>query len=177
MTDTLFTIGHSRHAAEHFLALLRGNAIERLVDVRSQPYSKWAPHFDTNALAQLLAAAGVDFVFLGRQLGGRPDDRAFYRQDGSVDYDRRSVAPDFVDGISRLVMLAQDRRSTILCSEEDPTSCHRRLLVTPAVMRAGIAVVHVRVTGVSNRSVNRTRLRRSSICLEGQDERVPMHEG
>ena len=147
MTVTLFTIGHSRHAAEHFLALLRAQAIERLVDVRSQPYSKWAPHFDTSALAQLLTAAGIDYVFLGRQLGGRPDARAFYRQDGSVDYARRSIASDFVDGIQRLIVLAQERRSTILCSEEDPTYCHRRLLVTPAVMRADTTVVHVRGDG------------------------------
>ena len=144
---TIFTIGHSRHTAAHFVSLLHAHTIERLVDVRSQPYSKWAPHFDTSALAQLLAAAGIDYVFLGRQLGGRPDDRAFYRQDGSVDYDRRRVAPDFVDGIQRLVTLAQNRRSTILCSEEDPTYCHRRLLVTPAIMRAGISVVHVRDDG------------------------------
>ena len=147
MTGTLFTVGHSRHAAEHFLVLLRSSTIERLVDVRSQPYSKWASHFDTSALRQLLNENGIDYVFLGRQLGGRPDDRAFYRQDGSVDYDRRRAAPDFVDGISRLVTLAQERRSTILCAEEDPTYCHRRLLVTPAVMRAGTAVVHVRGDG------------------------------
>ena len=144
---TIFTIGHSRHTAEHFVSLLHAHTIERLVDVRSQPYSKWAPHFDTTALAQLLAAAGIDYVFLGRQLGGRPVDCAFYRQDGSVDYDRRRVAPDFVDGIQRLVTLAQNRRSMILCSEEDPTYCHRRLLVTPAIMRAGISVVHVRDDG------------------------------
>ena len=144
---TIFTIGHSRHTTAHFVSLLHAHTIERLVDVRSQPYSKWAPHFDTTALALLLDTHGVDYVFLGRQLGGRPDDRAFYRQDGSVDYDRRRVAPDFVDGIQRLVTLAQNRRSTIMCSEEDPTHCHRRLLVTPAIMRAGISVVHVRGDG------------------------------
>lgn len=144
---TVYTIGHSRHTAEHFVSLLRAHAIERLVDVRSQPYSKWAPHFDTTALAQLLGANGVDYVFLGRQLGGRPEDRAVYRPDGTVDYARRSTEPDFVDGILRLGALAQGRRSTILCAEEDPTSCHRRLLVAPALVRAGAAVVHVRGDG------------------------------
>ena len=147
MTATIFTIGHSRHTADHFLALLRAHKIDRLVDVRSQPCSKWAPQFDKADLARLLYDGGVDYVYLGRQLGGRPDGREFYRQDGSVDYAIRAVDPDFVDGISRLVVLAQERRIVILCAEEDPSYCHRRLLVAPALMRAGATVVHVRGDG------------------------------
>ena len=144
MTVTIFTIGHSRHTADDFLALLRAHAIERLVDVRSQPRSKWAPHFDEAALARLLDDRGVDYVVLGRQLGGRPDGREFYRQDGTVDYALRATAPDFAEGISQLVAIARGRRTAILCAEEDPSSCHRRLLVAPALMRSGAAVVHVR---------------------------------
>ena len=144
---TIFTLGHSRHTADHFLALLHEHEIDRLVDVRSQPQSKWAPHFDTNALEHLLDARGVNYVFLGRQLGGRPESREFYRQDGTVDYARRASAPDFVDGISRLVTLAQDRQVVILCAEENPSYCHRRLLVAPAIARAGHAIVHVRGNG------------------------------
>jgi len=141
---TVLTIGHSRHAADRFLALLRSHEISQLVDVRSQPCSKWAPHFDRSDLASWLGAAAVDYVFLGRQLGGRPEGREFYRHDGTVDYDLRSGAFDFVDGIARLVALAQDRLTAILCAEEDPTRCHRRLLVAPALVRAGAAVVHIR---------------------------------
>ena len=144
---TLFTIGHSRHTADHFLALLRAHEIDQIVDVRSQPRSKWAPHFDAAALALMLAARGVDYVSLGRQLGGRPDGREFYRQDGTVDYALRAAAPDFADGIPRLIALAQGRRTAILCAEEDPACCHRRLLVSPALARAGAAVVHVRGDG------------------------------
>ncbi len=143
---TIFTIGHSRHAAEHFLSLLRTHSIEQLVDVRSQPASKWAPHFDKIPLAQLLYDQRVGYVYLGQQLGGRPD-RAFYRQDGTVDYDRRALAPDFAKGILQLVALAQCRRTVILCAEEDPSHCHRRLLVAPVLARSGAAVVHVRGDG------------------------------
>ena len=147
MIGTIFTIGHSRHTADHFLALLRAHAIDRVVDVRSQPRSKWAPHFDADALARLLDAYGVNYVVMGRLIGGRPSGREFYRQDGTVDYALRAAAPDFAMGISLLVTLSQDRRSAILCAEEDPSCCHRRLLVTPALMRSGAAVVHVRGDG------------------------------
>jgi uncharacterized protein (DUF488 family) len=142
----VYTIGHSRHAAEHFVALLHTHTIERLVDVRSHPVSKWAPHFGRVALAQLLLAHAVDYVFLGDALGGRPNG-ALYRDDGSVDYERRAAAPDFVIGIQQLVALSHDRRTTILCAEEDPMHCHRRLLVTPALFHAGADVVHIRGDG------------------------------
>lgn len=141
---TVLTIGHSRHAADHFLALLRAHEVGQLVDVRSQPCSKWSPHFDKGHLEQWLGAAGVDYVFLGRQLGGRPEGREFYRHDGTVDYDLRAGAIDFADGIAQLATLAADRQTVILCAEEDPTRCHRRLLITPALVRAGTAVVHIR---------------------------------
>jgi uncharacterized protein (DUF488 family) len=144
---TLFTIGHSRHMAEHFLSLLRMHAIERLVDVRSQPYSKWAPHFDKAALSRLLDEHGIAYTFLGQQLGGRPENHAFYRKDGTVDYARRASAPDFVDGISRLIELSGDRQTAILCAEEDPGRCHRRLLIAPVLAHSNVAVVHVRGDG------------------------------
>ena len=143
----LFTIGHSRHAAEHFIALLRAHEIDCLVDVRSRPHSRWVPHFDKIDLSRLLAARGVGYVFLGSRLGGRPEGREFYRQDGTVDYEQRTAASDFKAGIEHLVELARGRRSAILCAEEDPARCHRRLLVAPALRHRGLEVVHIRGDG------------------------------
>jgi uncharacterized protein (DUF488 family) len=144
VTCTIFTIGHSRHAVEHFVSLLRVHAIERLVDVRSHPASKWAPHFDRAALARTMGGYAVDYVFLGRQLGGRPEGREFYREDGSVDYALRAAASDFKIGISQLIEIARVSRTAILCAEENPARCHRRLLVASALRQAGLTVVHIR---------------------------------
>jgi uncharacterized protein (DUF488 family) len=130
---TIYTVGHSRHSAEHFVGLLRAKEIALLADVRSHPASKWAPQFGRAALAQMLATNGIDYVFLGRELRGRPEGAEFYRPDGAVDYGRRMEAPDFKAGIERLVGLAHERKTAILCAEEDPGRCHRRLLVAPAL--------------------------------------------
>lgn len=67
----LYSIGHSRHPAEQFLALLRAARIELLADVRSQPASRWAPQFTRARLEQLLHSHGLEYAFLGRELGGR----------------------------------------------------------------------------------------------------------
>src|SRR5688572_27402008 len=144
---TIYSIGHSRHPAEHFVGILRAQEIALLVDVRSHPASRWAPQFGKAALAQALANHAIEYLFSGRELGGRPDGAEYYRSDGAVDYDRRAQAPDFKAGVERLVALARARRTAIMCAEEDPARCHRRLLVTPALERAGVTVVHLRGDG------------------------------
>jgi hypothetical protein len=57
---TIYSIGHSRHAAEHFVALLRAPEIALLVDVRSHPASKWAPQF--GKAAARLGSIGRDQI-------------------------------------------------------------------------------------------------------------------
>jgi uncharacterized protein (DUF488 family) len=46
----LYTIGHGNRKPEDFLALLKDFAIEYLIDVRSQPYSKFNPQFQPKRL-------------------------------------------------------------------------------------------------------------------------------
>ena len=94
-----------------------------------------------------LRARGIDYVFLGRELGGRPEGAQFYAADGQLDCARRAQATDFIAGIERLIALARERSTVILCAEEDPSHCHRRRLVTPALQRAGISVIHIRGDG------------------------------
>jgi hypothetical protein len=100
---TIYSIGHSRHSGERFTALLRAQQIARLVDVRSYPVSKWAPQFEKLALARLLARHAIEYLFLGRELGGKRAE--LYGADGSLEYARRAQAPDFQAAIVRLAAL------------------------------------------------------------------------
>lgn len=152
---TLYSIGHSRHPPEHFLSLLRGRGIAVLVDVRSHPSSRWAPHFGRASLQSLLRAHGIGYEFLGRELGGRPRGAEFYAADGAVDYARRAQAAEFLAGIASLVEVARQRRAVVLCAEEDPERCHRRRLIAPAVASAGCSVVHIRGDGRLEAEVTR----------------------
>lgn len=144
---TLYTIGHSNHSLAGFVALLYGRAVAQVVDVRSHPYSRWVPHFRKRLLAEGLADAGIGYVFLGDALGGRPQGERFYRTDGSVDYTLRAEAADFQAGIDELLALAAVRTTAILCAEEDPARCHRRLLISPALRVRGLEVAHLRGDG------------------------------
>lgn len=145
--STLFTIGHSNQTLEKFLALLAGHGIQSLVDVRSQPYSRYATHFNRPDLEYAVKRQHVRYTFLGDELGGRPVGDEFYDAEEHVLYSRVAQAPFFLRGIERLLEEGALYRTAILCSEENPTDCHRRLLIGRVLAERGVAVRHVRGDG------------------------------
>jgi uncharacterized protein (DUF488 family) len=96
-TRPILTIGHSRHSWERFAKLLAGAGVETLADVRSAPRSRFSPHFNKDALAAALMARNVAYIFLGRELGGRPQDPEMYSS-GVADYEKIAASPDFGAG-------------------------------------------------------------------------------
>jgi uncharacterized protein (DUF488 family) len=147
MAPSIFTIGHSRHPLDKFLGLLQQHRIELLVDARSQPVSRFSPHFSRNALSRAVEAEAMRYLYLGDALGGRPKSRACYAADGTVDYDRVEQQDFYVRGIDQLVHDSTSTRACVLCAEEDPTRCHRRLLISRTLNRRGFEVRHIRGTG------------------------------
>lgn len=144
---TIFTIGHSNHPLETFLALLQQQQLTRVVDVRSSPYSGYASQFNREAIRVALRARGIEYLFLGDLLGGRPEGRQFYDAGGHVLYDRVAASAAFTRGIDRLCDHLPTGRVTLLCGEEDPTHCHRRRLVGRVLGRRGVGVLHIRGDG------------------------------
>lgn len=144
---SVFTIGHSNHSAEKFVGLLKGYGIEVVADVRSRPYSRHAPHFNARDIEAILSDNGIRRLFLGFELGGRPTAEEFYDADGRVDYARIEGSRPFLDAIQRLEREVRNHRIALLCSEEDPARCHRRLLVGRVLGERGIAVRHIRGDG------------------------------
>ena len=147
MQPNLFTIGHSNHSEETFLGLLRAHLVQVLVDVRSQPYSGYSTHFNYEPLRQAMAAAGIKYLFLGRELGGRPDGDDFYDDEGHVLYGKVAASDLFQAGIQRLEKGISDYRIAIMCSEENPAVCHRQLLVSRVLRKRGVNVLHIRGDG------------------------------
>lgn len=143
----VLTVGHSHHAMDHFLDLLRRHSVQVVADVRSHPYSKYASQFDHEPLIEALRAAGFQYVYLGAELGGRPRGDAYYDRDGRVLYDKVAASPAFQDGLARLKKGIQRQVVALLCAEEDPAGCHRRLLVARVLTEGGIAVAHIRGDG------------------------------
>jgi uncharacterized protein (DUF488 family) len=144
---TFLTIGHSSHTAEHFIELLQQHRIEVLVDTRSAPYSRYSPHFDREALRDAVTTAGMRYLYLGDVVGGRPKDEAHYDEHGRARYGKMGKDEEFLGGIQRLERGADEFRVALMCSEEDPAHCHRRLLIGRVLIERGAEVVHIRGNG------------------------------
>jgi len=144
---TIFSIGHSNQSIETFFALLRQHEIEVLVDVRSSPYSKYVPHFNSTVLAVAIEQADIKYMFMGQELGGRPDGDEFYDVDGRVFYKRVAESSLFLRGIQRLKEVGKASRTALMCSEEDPATCHRHILIGHVLTKQGVDLLHIRSDG------------------------------
>ena len=137
------TIGHSTHTWKDFLNLLRAHRVKRVIDVRSIPRSRYNPQFNRETLSAKLRAARIGYVYL-RKLGGlrharRDSPNMGWRNTsfrGFADYMQTS---EFDAGLQRLVKLARQKRSAIMCAEVVPWRCHRSLIADALIVR-GIRV-------------------------------------
>ena len=143
----LFTVGHSNHPFDAFAELLKQHRIDVLVDTRSSPYSQYVTHFNREAIQAELPTRGIKYLYLGEELGGRPDGAEFYDEAGHVRYHRVAESAKFLGGIERVEAGIRKFRVALMCSEEDPTVCHRFLLVSRVLAKRGLAVLHIRGDG------------------------------
>jgi uncharacterized protein (DUF488 family) len=147
MGNALFSVGHSNHTADVFVDLLRRARITAIADVRSSPYSRRLPQFNREELLATLRTHEIAYVFLGDQLGGRPQSAALYDPDGLVNYERVRQTDVFRDGLARLLAGAERFSIAMMCSEADPLDCHRGLMIAPALMEHSIQPGHLRRDG------------------------------
>lgn len=138
--STIYTIGHGRHAFADFLKLLQKYEIEFLCDVRSVARSRW-PQFNGLALAELLRENGIGYEHLP-ETGGKT----------------RPKPEDLARGIDRIVEIASEVRTVIMCSESQPLSphkvpranCHRVGMLSPMLRAKGVErIIHILPNGES----------------------------
>ncbi|MEW6414569.1 MAG: DUF488 domain-containing protein [Pseudomonadota bacterium] len=146
MSSCVYTIGHSNHSIESFISLLQRHEVTAIGDVRSHPYSRFAQQYSQEPLKAALAAVGIAYVFLGKELGARSKNTACYKQ-GRVQYDLLAKEPLFLEGIERVKHGMKRYRIALMCAEKDPIECHRALLVARKLFEAGMSVNHILADG------------------------------
>jgi len=142
MTKTIYTIGHSNHEIERFLELLELHSISVIADVRSSPYSKYNPQFNREVLKQSLQSKDIDYVFLGHELGARRDEAECY-VDNQAKYDLIAKTKAFTSGLDRISKGAQRHNIALMCSEKDPLTCHRAILVCKELKSLSYNILHI----------------------------------
>ncbi|MEM7250023.1 MAG: DUF488 domain-containing protein [Pseudomonadota bacterium] len=129
-----FTIGHSNHSFATFLELLKRHHIGQVADVRSVPYSAYAPQFNSNTLCRELGARGIQYHAFGDTLGARTQNPKCVIN-GRVSYRLIGRSDAFRAGLSTLLEFGQRGRTAIMCAEQHPLTCHRGLLVSRALVQ------------------------------------------
>jgi uncharacterized protein (DUF488 family) len=143
----IYTIGHSDHTVERFVTLLKQHLITAVADVRSAPYSRIHPQFNKDDLASSLEKEGIKYVFLGKELGARPDDPSCY-ENGQVDFGLVAKRKEFKSGLERVLKGGDKYRIALMCAEKEPLDCHRTILVCHNLMKlTGIIIKHVLANG------------------------------
>jgi uncharacterized protein (DUF488 family) len=142
MSRIIYTIGHSNHTREKFINLLQEHAISAVADVRSQPYSKYTPQFNREALKEALKAQGIAYVFLGEELGARSSDLKCF-DNGKVQYGLLAQTGLFRQGIMRLLKGVEKYRVALMCAEADPLSCHRTILICRNLRHPDLQILHI----------------------------------
>lgn len=140
--DSLYTIGHSTHAAERAIELLRLHGVTAVADVRSRPYSRMNPQFNRESICDRLKSHGIAYVFLGRELGARSQDPSCYVQ-GKVQYDLLARTHLFQSGLERVIQGMAAHRVALMCAEKDPLSCHRAILICRHLVTRGLDIEHI----------------------------------
>jgi len=140
--NILYTVGHSNHTIEVFIELLQRHKIGMVLDVRSAPYSRYCAQFDKGVLAAALAAVKIQYEYLGKELGARPDDPGCY-EGGCVSFEKAARREEFKEGVERVRSNMGRYSSALMCSEKEPLDCHRTILVCRNLKGYKLEIKHI----------------------------------
>lgn len=127
----VYSLGTSTRTIEEFMGILTAYDVEVVADVRSFPQSRF-PHFQQAELTTHLREGEIDYVYLGKELGG-------YRRGG---YESYVGTTSYNQGLEKLEAIAQRSTTAFICAERLPWRCHRRF-IGASLGERGWAVVHI----------------------------------
>ena len=140
----IYTIGHSQHSIQHFIGLLKRHSINHVVDVRSVPYSRYAPQHNKESIEKFLNQSDIKYIFMGEALGARQSDRVLYGKEGYLDFSLVAKSEKFTLAINKLILgMDKGHKIALMCAEKEPTDCHRTILISNEFYNRGIIVKHI----------------------------------
>lgn len=140
----IYTVGHSTVSDTVFLKLLQKFGVTCIVDVRSVPFSRYAPQFNKDELRRFLRQNNIQYVFMGEEFGARRYDRELYSDRGYLDFERTRKSKAFLRGIERIRKGVESGFTiALMCTEKQAIDCHRSIMVSKGLIDAGFQVLHI----------------------------------
>lgn len=138
MSRKLFTIGYEGSTVNKFIAHLRINNINCIVDVRQVPFSR-KPGFSKSKLARTLRRARIEYVHFG-ELGAPKALRDDLKLTGNYPVFFKKMNRYLVakkDAIEEAYRYVMNRRCCLMCFEQFAAQCHRQIVAEKIRARDG----------------------------------------
>ncbi len=142
--QVIYTIGHSSHPIEVFLDLLKTFSINCLIDVRSMAASAYNPQYNKVPLSDFLKQNGITYLHFAEEFGARHTDPDLLDDDGKVNFELVRRSWNFKTGVERLWQgIEKGFTIALMCSESEPFDCHRFSMISIALEKEGMEVIHI----------------------------------
>ena len=136
---TIFTVGHSTHPIDEFIAMLKAHGVKKLIDVRTVPKSRHNPQFNADALAASVRASGITYRRM-ESLGGlrharKDSQNGAWRNASFRGYADHMQTDEFTGAIEQLLERGRHSNAAVMCAEAVPWRCHRSLIGDALLVR------------------------------------------
>lgn len=122
---TILSLGHSNRKLEEFMAILKNNKVEVIIDARTHPFSRFCPHYSKNALWRALEVENILYLWRGNSIGGK------------------GLNVGYEDTIDEVSDIAKKKKTCLLCAEKDFKKCHRHTMLAPSFEKRGFLIAHL----------------------------------
>ena len=148
--EKIWTIGHSSHTLEKFIAMLKSFNIQMVADTRSLPGSRKFPQFDKEALELSLHQHNIQYIHISK-LGGRrkansDSKNTAWHHPAFRGYADFMETATFKECILELEQIASTQNTAFMCSEAVWWRCHRSM-VSDHLKADGWEVMHIMEVG------------------------------
>ena len=139
----IFTIGYAGFEIENFIKVLKEHHINSLIDVRSSPFSKFHSDYNKPLLHKTLHERGIIYRNYNREFGARQENKMYY-PNGYLDFSMFTRSRMFIEGMEKIIKaIPLGYRFVLMCSEKDPITCHRTIMVGKAFSDKGVSINHI----------------------------------
>lgn len=143
----IFTIGYAGFEIDDFIKVIKEYHINSLIDVRSSPFSKFYSDYNKPNLCKALHEKGIFYQNYNREFGARQVDKIFY-PNGYLDFSIFTKSTNFLEGMNKITnAIPLGYRFVLMCSEKDPITCHRAIMVGKAFFDNGVSINHILSNG------------------------------
>lgn len=140
----LYTIGYSGFSIKDFVDVLKQMQIKIVIDVRSNPVSKYYTDYNKDVLEKKLTTNHIHYRSYSSEFGARQEQSCYFSEKGYLDFSKYVLSTQFKTGLDKIMTgLDAGYSFALMCAEKKPSMCHRTIMVARQFFNNGIDVVHI----------------------------------